>query len=183
MPIYEFYCARCNTIYSFLSRRVNPTGQPACPACRAATLERRVSMFAAPAGRGADAEEGGETPAAGGEDAGGPNLPEDDPRMERAIEALAGEAEGMDENDPHQAANLMRKFSDMTGMAYGPAMREALDRMDAGEDPEAVESELGARIVQEEPFLAPGKAPEGGPPSKPPRRRAPPKRDQTLYEM
>ena len=33
---------------------------------------------------------------------------------------LAGEAENINEDDPRQAANLMRKLTDMTGMELGP---------------------------------------------------------------
>ena len=36
MPIYEFACPRCRRIFSFLSRRVNPSHTPACPKCGAA---------------------------------------------------------------------------------------------------------------------------------------------------
>jgi hypothetical protein len=53
-------------------------------------------------------------------------------------------------------------------------MEEALRRMEAGEDPEAIESELGDVLEKEEPFFA-GKRARS--------RRAPPARDETLYEM
>ncbi|MEI6128202.1 MAG: FmdB family zinc ribbon protein [Pseudomonadota bacterium] len=44
MPIYEFYCTSCNTIFNFFSRTVNVTKRPACPRC-GRELERQVSMF------------------------------------------------------------------------------------------------------------------------------------------
>ena len=31
MPIYEFYCAKCNTIYNFFSRTANTDKIPTCP--------------------------------------------------------------------------------------------------------------------------------------------------------
>ena len=90
---------------------------------------------------------------------------------------LAQEAERMDENDPRQAAQLMRKLTDATGMAMGPAMEEALHRMERGEDPDAIEAEMGDRLEHEEPFLLEntgrGKSP----------RPAKPKVDDRLYEL
>ncbi|MCK4728291.1 MAG: zinc ribbon domain-containing protein, partial [Desulfobacterales bacterium] len=34
MPIYEFYCEDCNTIFNFFSRSVNTTKRPPCPRCK-----------------------------------------------------------------------------------------------------------------------------------------------------
>jgi hypothetical protein len=90
--------------------------------------------------------------------------------------ALAQEAEHLDEDDPRQAAQLMRKLSDMTGLQLGPAMQEALDRMEAGEDPEQIEEELGDQLEEEDP-LSPSSPSRKGPRT----RRRPPKRDDTLY--
>lgn len=162
MPIYEFYCAKCHVIFSFLSKSVNTSKVPVCPKC-CAKLQRQVSMFAM----------GGQTP--DGDD--GDDLPVDESRLERAMEALAGEAEHINEDDPRQAADLMRKFSDMTGMELGEGMQEALSRMEAGEDPDAIEAELGDAIDAEDPFTARGSKVKSR------RRRRPPGRDETLYEM
>ena len=46
MPIYEFYCEDCDTIYNFFSRRIDTETQPHCPKCSREKLERMVSMFA-----------------------------------------------------------------------------------------------------------------------------------------
>jgi putative FmdB family regulatory protein len=163
MPIYEFYCDDCNTIFNFFSRSVNTTKKPKCPHCRRKTLSRRMSAFAV-AGR---AKEG-----ADGED-----LPFDETRMEKAMQALAGEAESINEDDPRQAANLMRKLTDMTGLELGPGMTEALRRMERGEDPDQIEAEMGDLLEGEDPFLAGGKrSARGG-------RRPPPLRDDTLYDL
>jgi len=178
MPIYEFYCAACNTVYSFLSRKVDPDARPACPACRTRTLEKQVSLFAAPAGKTALSADAGE----GGSD-GGPALnPVTEARMERAMQALAGEAEAFDADNPRQAADLMRKFSKASGLNFGPSMQEALNRMEAGEDPEAIDAELGERIEQEDPCTLPEDA-TGTAAGRGVRRRSLPRRDQTLYEM
>jgi hypothetical protein len=84
----------------------------------------------------------------------------------------------MSEEDPRQAANLMRKFSSMTGMELGPGMQEALNRLEAGESPDAIEAELGDRLEKEDPFLIPDKKDRARTQARPA-----PKRDTTLYEM
>jgi hypothetical protein len=106
------------------------------------------------------------------------DLPFDEGKMEKAMNMLAGEAENINEEDPRQAANLMRKLTDMTGMELGPGMQEALKRMEAGEDPDAIEAEMGGLLEDEEPFLMPekkGRA-KGA-------KRAAPRRDETLYDL
>ena len=163
MPIYEFYCEDCNTIFNFFSRSVNTTKKPKCPSCRRKTLSRRMSAFAV-TGR---AKETGD----------GEDLPFDESRMEKAMQALAGEAESINEDDPRQAANLMRKLTDMTGLELGPGMTEALRRMEQGEDPDRIESEMGDLLEGEDPFQAAArKGVRGG-------RRPPPRRDETLYDL
>ena len=163
MPIYEFFCPPCNTIFNFFSRRIDTDTVPNCPRCQEPTLTRRMSTFAV-TGRAT-------------EDSDLDDLPFDESQMERAMDSLASEADGLDENDPRQAANLMRKFTDMTGMELGPGMQEALQRMESGEDPEQVEAELGDLLESEDPFILPGKA--GGGKAK----MAAPRRDDTLYDL
>jgi putative FmdB family regulatory protein len=163
MPIYEFYCPRCNTIYNFFSRTINTTAQPWCPRCRQVRLNRQMSAFAI-TGR-----------AKGGEDT--EELPIDEQKMARAMETLSREAEQINEDDPRQAAALMRKLSHMTGMELGPGMDEAIRRMERGEDPEAVEAEMGDLLEGEEPFVLPARKSGGR------RRRPPPRHDETLYEL
>lgn len=167
MPIYEFYCRQCHTIYSFLSRSVNTQRVPVCPTSPGHRLQRQVSGFAVVSG---GKREG---------DAAGDDFPVDDTRMEQAMETLASEAEGLNEEDPRAAARLMRRLSDMTGIEYNEGMEEALRRLEAGEDPDAVEAEMGDLLEgDEDPFALPGTAKAG-------RRRKtrPPRRDDTLYEM
>ena len=106
------------------------------------------------------------------------DLPFDESKMEQAMGMLAGEAEQMDEEDPRQAANLMRKLTDMTGMKLGNGMEEALSRMEKGEDPDKIEAEMGDLLEDEDPFILPGKkAAAGG------SKRPAPKRDDTLYDL
>ena len=106
------------------------------------------------------------------------DLPFDEGKMEKAMQMLAGEAENINEDDPRQAANLMRKLTDMTGLELGTGMQEALKRMEAGEDPDAIESEMGDLLEGEEPFLLPEK--RGGKTAK---KRPTPQRDETLYDL
>ncbi len=94
------------------------------------------------------------------------------------MEWMAREAENVNEDDPRQAANLMRKFTDMTGVELGPGMQEALSRMEAGEDPEQVEAEMGDSLESEEPFIMPGT--KG---IRSLKKQLPPQKDETLYEL
>lgn len=166
MPIYEFYCKNCHTIFSFLSRRISTETTPSCPGCKKDSLSRKVSRFAVVSGGKKDD---------GDDPLDGMNINES--AMERAMESLASEAEHMDENDPRAAAQLMRKLSDMTGLKYGENMQEALARLESGEDPDAIEKELGAAMEGDElPFEFAGNKIDM-------RKILPPHRDETLYEM
>jgi hypothetical protein len=106
------------------------------------------------------------------------DLPFDETKMEKAMHALAGEAENINEDDPRQAANLMRKMTDMTGLELGPGMHEALRRMEGGEDPDQIEAEMGDLLEQEEPFILPEKRARAAKATRPA-----PMRDETLYDL
>jgi putative FmdB family regulatory protein len=163
MPIYEFYCEECNTIFSFFSKTVNTSKTPKCPACKTRELSRRMSAFAV-TGRARETDDMDD-------------LPFDESKMEQAMQMLAGEAEHINEDDPRQAANLMRKLTDMTGLELGGGMAEALRRMENGEDPEQIEAEMGDILENEDPFqTAPRKGSSAG-------RRSAPRRDETLYDL
>lgn len=163
MPIYEFYCKRCNTIFRFYSRTVNTEKIPYCPECRDVRLERRMSIFATISGRQ-------------GEDEQGDMPPIDESRMEKAMEMLAKEAENINEDDPRQAATLMRRLSEVAGLKMGDGMEEALSRLEKGEDPDRIEEELGELIEEEEPFVLESRG-------KRTKARREPRIDETLYEL
>lgn len=169
MPIYEYYCEPCHTIYQFWAKTLAPAKAPACPQCGHKKLKKELSLFAI---TGQAKEEGGMD-----------DLPFDEAKMERAMMALEREAGTIDENDPKQAARLMRKLGDMTGMEFGDGMREAMRRMEAGEDPDAIEAEMGDLLEEEDPFgmldQARAYLQQGGAGT----RRGAPKKDPTLYEM
>ncbi|WPD21560.1 MAG: FmdB family zinc ribbon protein [Candidatus Electrothrix scaldis] len=143
MPIYEFYCQDCNTIFNFFSSRINTEKRPDCPKCGKKELHRQMSRFAV---IGKAKEEDADDPLAG----------LDESKMEQAFEGLMREAEGMNEDDPRQMAQLMRKFTDKTGIAMGEQMEEALSRMEAGEDPDQVEREMGDLLDADDAFSLEG---------------------------
>lgn len=100
----------------------------------------------------------------------------DEARMEQAIQAMAGEMEGLDENDPRQMARFMRKLTEATGMDLGTGMEEAMRRLESGEDPEKIEEEMGDLFDGENPFSR-----EGMRGLK--RKFTPPSHDDTLYTL
>ncbi|MCW5201756.1 zinc ribbon domain-containing protein [Desulfobulbus sp. US1] len=143
MPIYEFYCQDCNTIFNFLSSRINTEKRPACPKCGKKELDRQMSRFAV---IGKAKEEDADDPMAG----------LDESKMEQAFEGLMREAEGMNEEDPRQMAQLMRKFTGKTGISMGEQMEEALSRMESGEDPDQIEQEMGDLLDSDDAFSLDG---------------------------
>jgi len=165
MPIYEFYCIDCNTIFNFFSSRPNTEKRPVCPQCGKQELQKMMSAFAT---IGKAKEGAGDDPFAGMDEA----------KMEQALAGLMREAEHVNEDDPRQMANLMRKFADKTGMRLGASMEEAIARMEAGDDPEQIEREMGDMMEGEEPFSleAMKKKAQAG------CRRAP-LHDERLYEL
>lgn len=140
MPIYEFYCRDCHTIYNFFARRVDTKTVPPCPKAPEHKLRREVSRFAISSGRS-------EPP-----DGAGPEMDLDDDKMEQAMMQMAGEMENVNEEDPRAMAHMMRKLMQTTGMSMGEGMEEAIRRMEAGEDPDKVEEELGDVLDSEDPF-------------------------------
>jgi putative FmdB family regulatory protein len=164
MPIYEFFCQDCNVIFNFFSKTINTTTCPVCPRCKHRRLSRKLSLFTV-TGRAKENDDMD-------------NLPFDDAKMEKALQALAKEADSINEEDPRQAARLMRKLSDMTGLEMGAGMSEALERMEKGEDPDQLEAEMGDMLENEDPFIIPGKKKAVQKPF-----HNPPQRDETLYEM
>jgi len=176
MPIYEFYCSACHTVFNFLSKRINTDATPACPKCGEAT-SRKPSTFAMSRNRPEPGKGGEDASAAGG---GGmdPFANMDESQLESAMESLASEADGIDENDPRQAANVMRKLFDATGMPLGGGMQEALKRMESGEDPEKIEEDMGD-LLEADPFA--GESARKSTERRIPRRPA--AYDPQLYEM
>ena len=141
-------------IFNFLSKRVNPERLPTCPKCGNKRMAKQMSGFATP--RGVK-----ESVAAGGPDEGGEPMPDlDDPRMLRAMGELERDMEHMDENNPRHMAHMMKKMKDI--MPAGTVPKEldvAIKRLEAGEDPETIEADMGDVLGD----LMGGEEGEGGP--------------------
>ncbi len=138
MPIYEFACPKCRKIFNFLSKRLNPARPPVCPKCGNKKLVKQMSRFAMtrrPAEPAAKSETEG----------GGPPMPDfDDPRMERAMMEMERDMEHLDENNPKHMAHMMRKMKDLMPPGTMPKeMDIAIKRLEAGEDPEKIEEDMG----------------------------------------
>ena len=89
-------------------------------------------------------------------------MPEmDDPRMMRAMAELERDMEHLDENNPKHMAHMMKKMKEV--MPPGSVPKEldvAIKRLEAGEDPEKIEADMGdvlGDFMGEE-----GRGPRGG---------------------
>jgi putative FmdB family regulatory protein len=161
VPIFEFLCPACNRIYSFLSLSATPKRRPVCPRCGSADLSRVPSAFAVSTGRKSAPEK---PTHAGGE-------PDDATmaRMEQEVMRMSGELYEKDAEDPRVMARMMRRLAEVSGEKMTPTMEEMFRRLEAGEDPEALEDELGPQLESE-------MGDEGGGPGAP-------TRDDGLYDL
>jgi putative FmdB family regulatory protein len=138
MPIYEFACPKCRRIFNFFSQRVSPKHLPACPKCGNKKLEKQMSNFALT--RGGKDSGAPET----GPDSGGDMPDMNDPRVMRAMNEMERDMAHMDENNPKHMAAMMRKMKDMLPPGSMPKeMDVAIKRLEAGEDPEKIEADMG----------------------------------------
>jgi putative FmdB family regulatory protein len=114
MPIYEYGCPKCRKIFSFL---VRGSGKKKfkCPLCGSGNLKRVYSSFAL--------------------------THSEESRMEKLADPAS--FSGLDENDPRSMARLMRKMARETGEELDDEMREVVERLEAGEDPEKLEKMMG----------------------------------------
>jgi hypothetical protein len=105
-------------------------------------LTKQVSVFAHTRGLKAPAAASGP---AGPEGLDGPPMPDmDDPRMMRAMAEMERDMEHMDENNPRHMALMMKKMKDL--MPAGTIPKDfdvAIKRLEAGEDPEKIEEDMG----------------------------------------
>ncbi len=163
MPILEFLCPLCNRIYDFFAQGDYESKEPVCPRCGGKNLERQISRFAV--------IKGGKNPHdAQGRPLGEESDPLSDPRMESELMRLMSQSADMDENDPRQLGRFMRKMAELTGESMDERMEDAIRRLEAGEDPDAIEADLGD--VFDDPGLM-GGMPDGGRPT----------RDDGLYSL
>lgn len=175
MPLYEFYCEPCHTVFTFRSPRVDTATVPACPAC-GARLRREVSSFAHCV-KGAGAAEPG-----GGAEAEPDGASAD--RMARVMEQMGERIQSLDDADadPREAVKVMRAMAEAGGLSFSAEVREALARIEAGEDPEKVDEEFAEVFETDNPF-ADGAAEAGGRASALWRRLRGPRRDPVWRDL
>jgi hypothetical protein len=167
MPIYEFYCPENHTIYQFLARSLADRDTvPLCPDNAAYRMEKKVSNFAV---IGRAKEESETDPFAGLDEAG----------MERFMADLEGDMGALesDNPDPRQLGRIVRRMTDLMGDKAPPELREVVRRLEAGEDPDKLESQFGDLTEGDEAellFSQVKKLVRGG---------RQPQRDPRLYEM
>src|SRR6185437_4183144 len=99
-------------------------------------LKKEVSRFAMTRGLS--------EPAAGDAGDEGPMPDMNDPRIARAMTEMERDMENLDENNPKHMAHMMRKMKDILPEGTMPKeMDIAIKRLEAGEDPEKIEEDMG----------------------------------------
>lgn len=114
MPIYEYRCERCGRRAQVLHRNFSETTVPDCPKCGANDWKRLISRVAV--------------------------MKSEESRMEAMADPSAWG--GVDEDDPKSVARFMRKMGQEMGEELGPEFDEIVGRLEAGEDPESIESSM-----------------------------------------
>lgn len=112
MPIYEYRCGSCQRRVSILFRGFSAAEDPVCPRCGGRELNRLVSRVAFHRSTSSDGDD------------------------------FTSALDDFDESDPRAMARSLRAMSDEMGEPLEPEMEEALGRLEAGEDPDAVMGEL-----------------------------------------
>ncbi|MEO6036535.1 MAG: zinc ribbon domain-containing protein [Verrucomicrobiota bacterium] len=137
MPIYEFACPKCHRIFNFFSQRINPKRSPVCPKCGNKKLAKQMSSFAT--------LKGAKEPVATSDGPGHAMPDMEDPRVMRAMSEMERDMSHMDENNPKHMAQMMRKMKEIMPADSMPKEFEvAIKRLEAGEDPEKIEADMGA---------------------------------------
>ena len=114
MPNYQFHCLECKKRFEIFQTYAEYGEKPViCPHCQSADVQRRIGRI-----RIARSE---------------------DSRMEDLADpsALAGL-----EDDPQAMGRMMRKMGREMGEDLGPEFDEVVDRLEAGQSPEDIESDL-----------------------------------------
>ncbi len=117
MPIYEYFCQDCRKRVSvfFPSMATARDEDARCPHCGGAHLRRLVSRVF--------------------------TLRSEESRLESLADSSL--MAGLENEDPRALAHFMRQMSDEMGEPLDPEMTEVIDRLEAGESPEAIEESLG----------------------------------------
>jgi putative FmdB family regulatory protein len=114
MPFYPYRCLNCKKRFDiFMSYSEYGTLPVACPHCRSQNVQRRINRV-----RIARSEES---------------------RMDNLSDI--DDFDGL-ENDPRTLGRMMRKMGQEMGEEVGPEFDEVIDRLEAGQSPEEIESAL-----------------------------------------
>lgn len=116
MPIYEYRCDDCHRRVSIWWKTFADAarGEATCPRCGGMHLRRVMSRVAM--------------------------LRSEDSRLDDLADP-SGFGD-LDENDPRSVGRWMRRMSDELGEPMDDEFREVVDRLEAGEDPEAIEQSM-----------------------------------------
>jgi len=142
VPIFEYLCKPCNRIFGFLSLTPRAEASPVCPRCGATDLTRVHSSFAVATSTKTKAEPKGGSHEPGPDDAAMS-------RMESEVMQMADSMDEKDAEDPRVMARMMRRLAEVSGEQVTPAMNEMFRRLEAGEDPDTLEQELGPQLEAE----------------------------------
>lgn len=113
MPIYEYRCTKCGRRFSRFLWRIADAEAVRCR-CGSASLEQLVSRVAM--------------------------LKSEESRLEGMADP--GKWGDLNEEDPKSVARMMKKLGNEMGEDLGPEFNEAVDRLEAGEDPESIDGSL-----------------------------------------
>jgi len=169
MPLYEFYCEPCHTVFTFRSTRVDTVTVPSCPTC-GARLAREVSAFSHSLRGTRCAEPGGEGAAA--------------ERMEQVMARMGERIQTLDDEDadPREAVRAMREMASAGGLQFNSEVCEAMARIEAGEDPEKIDEAFSEVFESEHPF-ANGEGEAGAKRADEWRRMWGPRRDPAWHDL
>jgi len=118
MPTYEYRCSQCRRRNAYTVSGFNPPEAPACPACGSTDQKRLIARVAV--------------------------LRSEESRLD----GLADPASlgGFDEDDPRSVGRMMRRMGAESGEEMPPEFGEMVDRLEAGESPESIESSMGDQL-------------------------------------
>ncbi len=113
MPVYEYLCQDCGRRFSRFFWKIADAEGALCR-CGSGQIEQQVSRVAMPRSE------------------------------ESRLESMADPTSwgDFDENDPRSMARMMKKMGNEMGEDLGPEFDEVVDRLEAGEDPESIDTSL-----------------------------------------
>jgi putative FmdB family regulatory protein len=116
LPAYDFRCKACHHSFTLTYTTFDEIDRatPHCPSCGSDDLSRLIRRVAI--------------------------LTSEEARLERLSDP--SHLAGLDENDPRAMGRLMREMASELGEDAGPEMQEVIERLEAGESPEAIEQSL-----------------------------------------